>query len=799
MGKNETRDSLRALRRIFRENTLNILSVLSVSPLNPREIAKILEVHETKIARELKRLEELGIVRSSWARVGNRNVKLYSLAIDGLKIAFGKEGVKVILESGKHGKLSIPVLNRASVPRIPVFVGREQEIELLKKELKEKTAVVVTGIAGIGKTTLVAFFVSKYVKKPVFWHQFSEYDTFEYLSWKMARFLGSLGYYELLEHLRSGDKTYSIIRDLILEGASKIKALMVFDDYQKVSDNKVLKLIRDLVEGLSDSEAKIIIISRRKPKGIPLRRENIAEIDVKGLKIENLVDLFKIKGLNMPSSYIVKVYKETLGHPLMLTMFINVAKRLGVEKALASLYFGDSFKFLWSEVYDKLSFKEKEIVNALALADEPLSYDVLKNICGYRNLYPLLSKLIDSDIIHEINNTYLLHDLIKSFLRSIKPFDEREVYRKIAEAYLREEEFKSAILALKYFVEADDPEGALKALVKRYVEKPYMILRYLDLYVKILENILDKIHGKHRWRKVKGYILYDLGVTYRIRGHIEEAIKYYNESLNIAEEVGDEILESMARTDRIFPYVYLNMLDKAFQDLVIAKSKLETIDNPKIKYIIEYGLCANASLYYATIGDFEKALECVKRELEISKIIDDPIYYGNSLMHLGDVYILLGKIGEAERALEECINVVRVNGELTVLSVAALSLTLVYALRNKFDKALEIVDEASKILCKYNKGNRCIEALTLKALVKIRLGELKEAFSIIEDAMAIYRKVKWDFGGLLHLVYGIILRRKGFTERGNEVFEKGYRKASESKLYSVWASLFLNILGEKVN
>lgn len=118
MVEERTRESL---RKIFRKNALNILSVLRVSLLSPREIAKTLDVHETKVARELKRLEELGIVRSSWTRVGNRNVKLYSLAVDGLKITFSREGVKVCLESSKYGKISIPISGKTALPKVSVF------------------------------------------------------------------------------------------------------------------------------------------------------------------------------------------------------------------------------------------------------------------------------------------------------------------------------------------------------------------------------------------------------------------------------------------------------------------------------------------------------------------------------------------------------------------------------------------------------------------------------------------------------------------------------------------------------
>ena len=797
MVEEKTRESLRTLRKIFRENTLNILSILCVSPLNPREIAKILDVHETKVARELRRLEELGVVKSSWARVGNRNVKLYSLAIDGLKITFSREGVKVHLESSKYGKISIPITGKTTLPRVSVFVGREQELAKLKNELYEKTVVAVTGIAGIGKTTLVAYFVNNYVNEPVFWHQFTESDTFEYLSWKMAKFLNSLGYHGLLEYLRANGRSYSIIKDLVLEGFSKIKTLIVLDDYQKVTDTKVLQLVKDMVSRLNVS--KMIIISRKKPKGILWRGENVGEITVRGLKIENLVDLFRIKNLKIKPSYIVKIYEATLGHPLMLIMFVNVAKKMGVEKAIASLYFGDSFKFLWSEVYSKLSFKEKKIVNILSLADEPMSYEALKVACDSKDIYPILSKLVDSDLVYEVSDKYSLHDLIKGFLRIMKPFDEKEIYRKIAEAYLHEGGFKNAILALKYFVNAEDPKGAYRALMERR-KQAYMLLRFLESYMRILQDVYRKIHGKHKWRRIEAHVLYDIGNIYRIMGHENYGLKYINESIDLARKVRDLTLELLGTGTRAYIYVYLGDLDKAYRDLEYTESLLHNVEgNSELVLEVKYGLYANFVLYYAIIGNFEKAHEYVKKELEVAEERGDPVYYGDTLMHLGDTYIMLGKMDKAEKVLKESIRVLEGNGDKHIASIAATSLALVYLHKNsQLEKAAKMLDEACNVLRSHGNIPRYIEAAVMKALVNVKLGNLNEALTTIEEAMAQYRRTKWDFAGILHIAYGIILKRRGDVKRGMELVEKGLRKVRESKLYSKWASVILNALGEKV-
>jgi len=428
-----------------------------------------------------------------------------------------------------------------------------------------------------------------------------------------------------------------------------------------------------------------------------------------------------------------------------------------------------------------------------------MSYEALRIACDSKNIYPILSKLVDSDIVYEVSNKYSLHDLIKGFLRVMKPFDEKEVYRKIAKAYLSEGGFKNAILALKYFVNADDPEGAYRALMEKY-EQSYMVLRFLESYMRILQSVHRKIHGKHRWRRIEAYVLYDIGNIYRIMGHEEEALKYINESIDLARKVGDLALELLGTGTRAFIYVYLGDLDKAYRDLEYTESLLHNIEGSSgLVLEVKYGLYANFVLYYATIGNFEKAYEYVKKELQIAEERGDPIYYGDTLMHLGDTYIVLDKMDEAEEVLKESIRVLVSNGDKHIASIAATSLALVYLHKNtQLEEAVKLLNEACNVLRSHGNASRYIEAAVMKALVNVKLGNLNEALTTIEEAMAQYRRTGWDYAGILHLAYGIILKRRGDVRRGMELIEKGLRKTKESKLYSKWASIILDALGEKV-
>ncbi|MGQ0535159.1 MAG: hypothetical protein ACT4PT_03705, partial [Methanobacteriota archaeon] len=168
-----------------------ILNLLAVEPTYPRKVGDLLSLSETEVARRLKHMESLGLVASSWQYIG-KNVKLYRLVASSVSLRFTAGGLRMELSTG-NAKATTEVLTPflMSVPVPTEFVGRSRELSTLADGGR---VVIVEGLPGIGKTSLVAQFAHESAKtRSVFWHSFRGVESLTWLANRCAVFLAQHG------------------------------------------------------------------------------------------------------------------------------------------------------------------------------------------------------------------------------------------------------------------------------------------------------------------------------------------------------------------------------------------------------------------------------------------------------------------------------------------------------------------------------------------------------------------------------------------------------------------------------
>ncbi|MEM8863080.1 MAG: hypothetical protein AAGD96_32615, partial [Chloroflexota bacterium] len=78
------------------------------------------------------------------------------------------------------------------------FIGRTAEIKRYTQHLKEHTCAVISGMAGVGNTSLMSVIGSQWIEEPVFWHSFS-HGTADSLAHRLAGFVANFGSTDLWE------------------------------------------------------------------------------------------------------------------------------------------------------------------------------------------------------------------------------------------------------------------------------------------------------------------------------------------------------------------------------------------------------------------------------------------------------------------------------------------------------------------------------------------------------------------------------------------------------------------------
>jgi len=237
-------DDLRRASELFGamdETNLRILLMLSASPLSTRELARRLGTAESHVSERIKRFANEGLVRSEgWVRLNGRNLKLYSATLRSIRVDFKPESFMLTLQrkgAAKDTNIFLAPYMRYDPPKLRYkVVGRRAERVVIGGS---RGAVVVWGVAGIGKTSLVASWAARLRKNGtmVFWHTLRPGDSFTSVCTKLTQLFPEHKRSEVLEAMARcvEEGRFDGLIDEVIRLLGGFKGAIVFDDYHVCS------------------------------------------------------------------------------------------------------------------------------------------------------------------------------------------------------------------------------------------------------------------------------------------------------------------------------------------------------------------------------------------------------------------------------------------------------------------------------------------------------------------------------------------------------------------------------------
>lgn len=522
-----------------------IITLLRRHPLSPRDLSKYLDKKEGDVVRRLKAMEKHGLVKGSWGSRLGQNVKLYSLTTHDISIKLGQDGLQVRYKKGKKtegqtARVAELDVESSITPYDTPIIGRANELKLLSDE--RTNFFFVYGIAGMGKTSLARKFVQQARVSRVFWHTFKEIDTLAYLIGKLALFLSKSGAGTLLRHLdvpegSARDESRSL--EILITDLNKLgNCVLVFDDYQRVRDEKISVLLRHLQ---LKPENKTLVLSRSKPPFF-LDNTRSKELALSGLSLDESEEMLSSFGTNVDRSTLNSIWKKFAGHPMAMKIFYMLAREGGDrKKPPENISLSELLAYFRKEILELLSEDELSVLMSLSVFRAPVSMKALRSSVQKRNLNHLIYSLERKMIVNRTaGQEFFLHDMLREALYSMLAYPE-EAHESAANYYLSENTAESVVESLYHLVRCRNIEKIAAILGEEVTEEKYGFLE--KGYAAPLLEILGQINTSHIVNNKNWLVhLYNIeGKALSMLGRWQEARERLDMALKIASELHDQL------------------------------------------------------------------------------------------------------------------------------------------------------------------------------------------------------------------------------------------------------------------
>ncbi len=340
-----------------------------------------------------------------------RGESLLSLLQEHAALGYISEEVEVI--EGGHVDFT------QEAPMVERFYGRRKELDDILQGVDRYPSVVVTGMAGMGKTTLGSKACDLMrAQRSLFWRQVRPWDTSRDLAFRLATFLKALGRVELYGYLSTpGEKELGRMEALLTADLAGLSSLLVLDDVHHASkDAEAFISILHHV-GKAYRETAILFLSRYVPDFYSRRDvaidEAVLEVPLRSLDLESSRRLLAESGV--PEQHLELLVAAGGGNPLFYKLMASSGPGATPETSLGTLE-----TYIAEEIEPGLSEIERACLETASLYQLPVPLDALQLEAGVRKR--ILIQLHRKGLLDRVNSDlFVLHDALRAYFREGVP------------------------------------------------------------------------------------------------------------------------------------------------------------------------------------------------------------------------------------------------------------------------------------------------------------------------------------------------------------------------------------------
>lgn len=666
-------------------------------------------------------------------------------------------------------------------PTVRSFYGRARELQVLSQFLSSESKVmVIQGIAGIGKTTLLAKFVQdKREQTHIFWFKVHEWVDLKGFLRSLGEFLSQVGKKGLEWYLTQSERvTISEVCHVLETELHDVHAIWILDDVQKAEKgvNDLLSAMIGVLEAISGPR---MICTTREAPSFYTRSAVIGgvvqELVLEGLDRESSLQLMRDRSL--PEGELEDIYRATHGHPLFMELVEDPKAALGKNVRM----------FVEQEVYSKLEVNEKRILELASIFRYPVPTDsffimeeeISKGLGpphmekGYQDHmvdYDAIDLLLRKALLKESTSRLLgMHDVMRDFFYSRLAPRQRILYHRAASRYyLQDDSAPSRVEALYHSILANECEASVRIAAGN--GRDIISKGYASLLSPLLDNLLSKcvhIDGAERME-----ILFLQAEILDIQGEWDQAMQRYQEISVASSSERDRRLK--AEVNRRMGVIFLRRYDYegALKHLYEARSLAESLNDEGTMAQVLYDIGG----VMEREGAFKEAIECFRiSEIKAASVGDD-VSRGKALYGLGRAYAQKQDMDQAMAFKRSALEVLERTGDANGVAKVCSSLGSDLTNEGLTEEAIKFLERSVELADSIGDLNTLGYALTNLAGSYIEVGNLERAEANLDRAIQISQKLNERYIiATTHLYRGYLYHKRGEWEWAKD----SYRTAIE--------------------
>lgn len=449
------------------------------------------------------------------------------------------------------------------------FVDRDAERKRVLRALRarqHKSILVVRGMPGVGKSSFAAAvcsIVSKAWRRryAIAWVFCSERNlTLETLLRSIV-WEPELPQSVELRRLALMEVEDAEIIDEFIRYLTKVRVLLVLDDYHLVTDKGVQSLVMAIASSRTRSTA---LLTSRMRTAFSEQTIHTLQVDLGGLGLPAAREFLKNRGADLNDAALRKVWTLSGdGVPQAMCVFLGLTRTESLYTLLDNLplYTRDAEHWI-KRLLEPLSRTDRRIVDLLAFVREPARRDLLEDVFSSGPLAAGLARLQDRFVVSVAANAVALHPLIRDYVAGkLSGTRRHELAQAVTEHYQRrarslitgqDEEPSYGLLYLESF-----PEYVSAATMHRtHIDQLLALARRLDVPVdegaEIL--VLGAGHGTHDAAFVEhGFRVTNVEILPEVAEHGRRAAREYSAAVRYVVADMTKPLELPAATyDAVF-------------------------------------------------------------------------------------------------------------------------------------------------------------------------------------------------------------------------------------------------------